>query len=303
MNTFYTFVFALALLLPSTRVCIAQPGDPHTDHGKHLGWYKHHDDDDKAKPDKKHHKHDRDDDDDFDWFHHRHHHHHWCDSSGCGCNGADSTGNAPTDQLDGHNPFGLSDSCFAYFLTLLPSDTAALLTTDLALVDSDGMLIDSLVVQWRKSKRAQDSIASDSLSTLIDSLVQESIEAGVEVMQIARSEVSILSMVRQTCGDDTTSAQHRMPAALGVVRVSAVSPNPILSSAGAQFRVTSTLTSTLDVGLYDVTGMLTKQLYSGDIRAGVPITLSFGVEHLMPGLYLLRVQTNTLTQTQQVIVR
>ncbi|MBS1904029.1 MAG: T9SS type A sorting domain-containing protein [Bacteroidetes bacterium] len=278
--------------------------DPHHDHGRHLGWSKHHHDE--------HGDNDREDDDDGNPSDSTHHHQNPSDSTRGDHDADDSVKTVPPGLEKGHNPFGLSDSCFAYFLTLLPSDTAALIKTDLALLDSNSVKIDSLVAQWRLAKSSHDTtisdslkkVTADSLKDLIDSLVKQSVDLSIEIVQIGRAEITILTTVRMTCGDDTTTTTHHgISAPLIDVDVSAVTPNPVASGATTQFKISSDASTNIDVGLYDVMGILVKQLYQGQIQAGTPISIAFDVDSLHPGVYLLRVQTGTITETQRLVVK
>lgn len=306
---FFGLVFMILISLGTPA--LAQP-DSHFDRGRHLGWFKDH---------HKHHHNDEGDDDDdnsSDSTHHgsdtTKHHQNPADSTKGDHDADDSVKVTPGGgQNRAHNPFGLSDSCFAYFLTLIPADTATLIKNDLAMIDSNGVRLDSLVAEWRREKKSKDTTVSDSmkvviedsLRTLIDSLARQTADIGMQVVELGRAEIDILTTVRMTCGDDndTTKTHHGIAAPLIDVDVSAVSPNPISSGASAQFKISSDATTNIDVGLYDIMGVLVKDLYKGQIQAGVAISLSFDVDSLQPGAYILRVQTDSLTESQNVIVK
>jgi hypothetical protein len=76
-------------------------------------------------------------------------------------------------------------------------------------------------------------------------------------------------------------------------------PNPVAKEVNLIINLLST--EALNISLLDVTGQEIRQLHKGQLGSGNH-TLSFNVEDIAPGIYLIRVETSTTSQLSKLII-
>ena len=326
MHKLYLVLAVACALVMGTIPSAAQHGD-HQNNGRHLGWNKHH-------PPRDHDDGDNDEDNDDDLNGKDttgnftdtiiiiiHHH-------GGGSNdtthksdtvikhdtinkhdtitihdtvrlGGGLTGNAH------HNPYGLSDTCLALFISRLSSDTATIVKNDLAMIDSNRIKRDTLVAEWNRLKAAKDTTKkADSIKALIKLNDQASLALWMQLIQIGVADIDILAQVHIDCNSDPSI---NIPKGGGntagaFIGVSNATPNPVNAAGPVSLSISSSADAPMTIQLFDEMGYKVLDIMNGAVMADSNNSITFNTTNLKPGVYILRVQSGVNVQSQKIVV-
>ncbi len=232
-----------------------------------------------------------------------------------------------------NGPFGLSDSCFRVFLSMLPPDQAALLTSDL----ETGRSLDSVGRELRKelkaALKARDSATVANLFKQLKDNFNAMVTLEKEMKKIITANQAILEQVRQDCmgfakrdttikpPHDSLDDHHKNPndstkgggpgnggrdTSSIHIKVAPIMPNPVHvggtikfmygveAAAGTQVQVTITIS--------DAMGNLVKTVSDGLVDVGVH-DVSIDLTGMTPGIYILRLQAGTEVCSQKLVIQ
>lgn len=230
-------------------------------------------------------------------------------------------------------PFGLSDSCFQVFLTLIPADQAATLQDNMAKMKDIQDQLNTLRTQFKEAVKAHDSAAIHEINAKLKDLWSQSGALKKAIDGIVRGNQAILMQVRKDCmgfvlkgpgkdpgnggGKDTTrkddtTGHHKGEPGGGdpnktELKTTPITPNPVTVGATASFSYTTVANAAgtqteVNITISDAMGTLVKNVFAGAVDAGDHL-VTLDLSGLTPGVYILRIQAGNAVASQKLLIQ
>lgn len=228
-------------------------------------------------------------------------------------------------------PFGLSDSCFQVFLTLIPADQAATLQDDMAKMKDIQTQLNDLRTQFKAAVKAHDSAAIHEINAKLKDLWSQAGALKKAIETIIRANQAILMQVRKDCmgfvlkgpdkdhgnggGKDTIrkdTTHHKGEPGGGdpnktSLKTTPVTPNPVTVGATASFSYTTVANAAgtqteVNITISDAMGTLVKNVFAGAVDAGDHL-VTLDLSGLTPGVYILRIQAGNAVVSQKLLIQ
>ncbi|MEP7234789.1 MAG: T9SS type A sorting domain-containing protein [Ignavibacteriota bacterium] len=203
--------------------------------------------------------------------------------------------------------FGLSDSCWAIFLTQISPADAAQLAADQKIIADNQTQINDLIAKIRALKaNAKDSATRVEIKSLIDqinALVKASMAAQKDFATIIRANDLILQSIRKDCG--RTAIHKGNPGDPGHnLEASEIVPNPVLP--GTMPSVTIALMAdaevSISIGSAISSGAPVKQIFSGKLLAG-KTTETLDITGYSAGIYIVYITSGTEQIVKKLVIQ
>ncbi|HET9135887.1 MAG TPA: T9SS type A sorting domain-containing protein [Candidatus Kapabacteria bacterium] len=230
-------------------------------------------------------------------------------------------------------PFGLSDSCFQVFLTLIPADQAATLQDDMAQMKTIQDQLNALRKQFKDAVKARDTAAIHDINAKLKDLFTQANTLKKAIDVIIRANQAILMQVRKDCmgfvlkgpggpgggpdkdtnrKDDTTGHHKGAPGGGGdpartELKVTPVTPNPVPTGVQASFTYTTVANADgsqtqVNITISDAMGTLVKNVFAGGVDAGDHL-VNLDLSGLTKGVYILRIQAGNAVVSQKLLIQ
>ena len=208
-------------------------------------------------------------------------------------NGDPSNGRKDSIGLrDLHLHRGLTDSCWQFFLSQLPPDTARILVSKIEEIKDIKLKIDTLLKDLRRARAAKDTAAARRIWEAIKELSMKGREDHHVVESIFDKYHELIERVRKECGEKHRTTTVEM-------KVTPLVPNPATTT--TQCTYTLSAAANVMITISDQMGKVVKDVFSGQGNQGENL-VNFDLSGMQAGIYLVRIQAENAVSTQKLVI-